>query len=82
MVDTCLVDIVYYDVSANVRVQATMPCSKTSSNQIAGRTGREGPGMVARFVNQGGWDLMSLDGRKRAFLKKDTRVSKRAFYKR
>ena len=31
VVDTCLVNVIYHDPSMNVKVQATMPCSKAAS---------------------------------------------------
>ena len=40
VIDTCLVNIVYCDPSADVKVQATVACSKAASAQRAGRTGR------------------------------------------
>ena len=41
VVDTCLVNVIYHDPSTNVKVQATMPCSKAASEQRAARTGRD-----------------------------------------
>ena len=35
VVDTCLVNVVYYDPSTNVKVQATVPCSQVASAQRA-----------------------------------------------
>ena len=37
VVDTCLVNVIYHDPSTNVKVQATMPCSKAASEQRAVR---------------------------------------------
>ena len=48
VVDTCLVNIVYYDPSAAVKVQATVVCSKAAAAQRAGRTGRNCAGECLR----------------------------------
>ena len=58
VVDTCLVNIVYYDPSANVKVQATVACSKEAAAQRAGRTGRNCAGQCLRLVTQEQWDRM------------------------
>ena len=58
VVDTCLVNIVYYDPSANVKVQATVACSKAAAAQRAGRTGRNCAGQCLRLVTQEPWDRM------------------------
>ena len=58
VVDTCLVNVVYYDPSADVKVQATVACSKAASAQRAGRTGRNCAGQCLRLVTQEQWDRM------------------------
>ena len=58
VIDTCLVNIVYYDPSADVKVQATVACSKAASAQRAGRTGRNCAGQCLRLVTQEQWDRM------------------------
>ena len=60
MVDTCLVNVIYHDPSTNVKVQATMPCSKAASEQRAGRTGRDKDGQCIRLVTQDQWNRMPL----------------------
>ena len=56
--DTCLVNIVYYDPSAAVKVQATVVCSKAAAAQRAGRTGRNCAGECLRLVTQDQWNRM------------------------
>ena len=58
VVDTCLVNIVYYDPSAAVKVQATVACSKAAAAQRAGRTGRNCAGQCLRLVTQEQWNKM------------------------
>ena len=58
VVDTCLVNIVYYDPSAAVKVQATVVCSKAAAAQRAGRTGRNCAGQCLRLVTQEQWNKM------------------------
>ena len=58
VVDTCLVNVVYYDPSTNVKVQATVPCSQAAAAQRAGRTGRNCAGQCQRLVTQEQWDRM------------------------
>ena len=58
VVDTCLVNIVYYDPSAAVKVQATVVCSKAAAAQRAGRTGRNCAGECLRLVTQDQWNRM------------------------
>ena len=58
VVDTCLVNIVYYDPSAAVKVQATVVCSKAAAAQRAGRTGRNCAGQCLRLVTQEQWNRM------------------------
>ena len=60
VVDTCLVNVIYHDPSTNVKVQATMPCSKAASEQRAGRTGRDKDGQCIRLVTQDQWNRMPL----------------------
>ena len=60
VVDTCLVNVIYHDPSTNVKVQATMPCSKAASEQRAGRTGRDRDGQCIRLVTQDQWNRMPL----------------------
>ena len=60
VVDTCLVNVIYHDPSTNVKVQATMPCSKAASEQRAGRTGRDKDGRCIRLVTQDQWNRMPL----------------------
>ena len=60
VVDTCLVNVIYHDPSTNVKVQATMPCSKAASEQRAGRTGRDKDGQCVRLVTQDQWNRMPL----------------------
>ena len=58
-VDTCLVNVVYYDPSTDVKVQATVPCSQAASAQRAGRTGRNCAGQCLKLVTQEQWDRMT-----------------------
>ena len=60
VVDTCLVNVIYHDPSTNVKVQATMPCSKAASEQRAGRTGRDRDGQCIRLVTQDQWNRMPI----------------------
>ena len=60
VVDTCLVNVIYHDPSTNVKVQATMPCSKAASEQRAGRTGRDKDGQCIRLVTQDQWNRMPM----------------------
>ena len=60
VVDTCLVNVIYHDPSTNVKVQASMPCSKAAAEQRAGRTGRNKDGRCIRLVTQGQWNRMPL----------------------
>ena len=60
VVDTCLVNVIYHDPSTNVKVQATMPCSKAAAEQRAGRTGRNRDGGCIRLVTQEQWNKMPL----------------------
>ena len=60
VVDTCLVNVIYHDPSTNVKVQATMPCSKAASEQRAGRTGRDKDDRCIRLVTQDQWNRMPL----------------------
>ena len=57
---TCLVNVIYHDPSTNVKVQATMPCSKGVAEQRAGRTGRNKDGRCIRLVTQEQWSRMPL----------------------
>ena len=60
VVDMCLVNVIYHDPSTNVKVQATMPCSKAASEQRVGRTGRDKDGRCIRLVTQDQWNRMPL----------------------
>ena len=48
------------DPSTNVKVQATMPCSKAAAEQRAGRTGRNTDGRCVRLVTQDQWNRMPI----------------------
>ena len=50
--------MIYHDPSTNVKVQATMPCSKAAAEQRAGRTGRNCEGRCVRLVTQDQWNRM------------------------
>ena len=60
VVDTCLVNVIDHDPSTDVKVQATMPCSKAASEQRAGRTGRDRDGRCIRLVTQDQWNRMQI----------------------